>query len=294
MSKSIFTSGLITALLCFAFLFGGLLGGVIGGLVVVWTLEPRPYSSQVASQRLPPTPVSDRQPPVTATPTPLPTITATPTPVLRQTRTIADVIDTVLPNVVTVLNISRVVDSQNGLRETKTIGSGLIVDERGYVLTNAHVVEDSQHLSVILATGQAISATLVTQNIYQDLALLNISLPGPVTLISWANSDNVRLGQPVIALGSILGDFPNSVTIGVISGLNRTITLEQTTLFGLIQTDAAINQGNSGGPLVNSQGDVVGLNTFVVTFDNDALAPRGIGFAIPANTIQPLLRSWLP
>ena len=168
------------------------------------------------------------------------------------------------------------------------VGSGIILTADGYVLTNRHVVEGSQSLTATLADGSEHPAHVVTVSDTQDLALVKIDATGlkPATI---GNSASIQVGQTAIAIGSPLGTYTETVTKGIISALDRTITVRDdqtgrpTTLNGLIQTDAAINQGNSGGPLLNSAGEVVGVNTAT------AASAEGIGFAIPIHEAQSLI-----
>jgi 2-alkenal reductase len=165
-------------------------------------------------------------------------------------------------------------------------GSGVFISDKGYILTNNHVVEDTNGLWVILADGSRQSASLVGTDIYADLAVLKIDGPVPAVAVL-GNSDALDPGETVIAIGSPLGDFKNSVTVGVVSATGRSIDTGQGYQSeNLIQTDAAINQGNSGGPLVNLAGEVIGINTLVVRNSGSGTVAEGLGFAIPANTVQ--------
>lgn len=160
------------------------------------------------------------------------------------------------------------------------VGTGIVLTSDGYALTNRHVVEGSQSLIATMADGTEYPATVVTMSDTEDLALVKIDATGlqPATI---GDSGAVKVGQTAIAIGSPLGTYTETVTKGIISALDRTITVqdEQTgrpvTLKGLIQTDAAINPGNSGGPLLNTAGEVVGVNTAT------ASSAEGLGFAIP-------------
>lgn len=165
-------------------------------------------------------------------------------------------------------------------------GSGVFISDQGYVLTNNHVVADAGELYVILADGSRQEATLVGADRYADLAVLKTAGPIPA-VATLGNSDALDPGETVIAIGSPLGDFKNTVTVGVVSATGRSIdTGEGYSIDGLIQTDAAINQGNSGGPLMNLAGEVVGINTLVVRSSGSGAVAEGLGFAIPANTVQ--------
>ena len=157
------------------------------------------------------------------------------------------------------------------------LGSGVIFDNQGDILTNNHVVEGASSLSVKLADGTEISATLVGRDPSQDVAVVKIDPSKAPAVATLGDSNTVRLGQPVVAIGSP-ETLANTVTAGVVSGLDRQID----TYSGLIQTDAAINPGNSGGPLVNGQGQVIGLNTLGLASQGD----QGLNFAIPINTAK--------
>jgi serine protease Do len=168
------------------------------------------------------------------------------------------------------------------------IGSGIILTADGYVLTNRHVVEGSQSLTATLEDGAVYPASVVKISDTTDLALVKVEATGlkPATI---GDSASIIVGQTAIAIGSPLGTFTETVTKGIVSALNRTITVRDdetgrpVTLDGLIQTDAAINQGNSGGPLLNAAGEVVGVNTAT------ASSAEGIGFAIPIHEAQSLI-----
>lgn len=164
-------------------------------------------------------------------------------------------------------------------------GSGFILTRNGYILTNNHVVENVDQVMVILSDATTIPATIVSSDIYADLAVLKVErqMPGVAVL---GDSENLKPGESVVAIGSPLGDFRNSVTVGVISATGRMLdTGNGYEMENLIQTDAAINSGNSGGPLVNLAGEVIGVNTLVVRGDGMSSAiAEGLGFAIPSNT----------
>jgi 2-alkenal reductase len=149
------------------------------------------------------------------------------------------------------------------------------------------VIEDAENFYVILSDGEEMPAEVVSYDVYSDLAVLKAEgqMPGVAVL---GNSENLKPGETVIAIGSPLGDFRNSVTVGVISATGRMInTGRGYEMENLIQTDAAINSGNSGGPLVNLAGEVVGVNTLVVRGNGQGTAiAEGLGFAIPSNTAR--------
>ena len=168
------------------------------------------------------------------------------------------------------------------------VGTGIIVDAAGYILTNSHVVMDGNvgNIKVLLSNGEEVKAELLWNDAAIDLAIIKISAKGlaPAEL---GNSSEIQIGAYVAAIGNPLGlDFNSSVTQGVISGLNRTITVSTgmgtSQMEGLIQVDAAINSGNSGGPLLNSKGQVIGVNTAKASAE-------GMGFAIPIDTAKPII-----
>jgi 2-alkenal reductase len=165
-------------------------------------------------------------------------------------------------------------------------GSGIFISKQGYILTNNHVIEGAQDIQVILSGGEPYPATLVGTDPYSDIAILKIDGEVPA-VASLGNSDILSPGESVIAIGSPLGEFVNTVTVGVISATGRSIdTGNGYQIENLIQTDAAINQGNSGGPLVNLAGQVIGINTLIVRDSNSGTVAEGLGFAIPINTAQ--------
>lgn len=165
-----------------------------------------------------------------------------------------------------------------------TSGSGVIISNDGYIVTNNHVVENEQQLTVLYADGSMHTATLVGTDPLNDVAVIKVRDAVPA-IATFGDSNALQPGEAAIAIGSPLGDFKNSVTTGVISALNRTVSGDAPA--GLIQTDAAINHGNSGGPLVNLQGQVIGINTLVVRASSSTGdQAEGLGFAIPSNTVK--------
>ena len=162
------------------------------------------------------------------------------------------------------------------------LGSGVIFDNQGDILTNNHVVEGATSLSVKLADGTQLNATLVGRDPSQDVAVVKIDPAKAPAIATLGDSNTVKLGQPVVAIGSP-ETLANTVTAGIVSGTNRQID----TYAGLIQTDTAINPGNSGGPLVNAQGQVIGLNTLGLASQGD----QGLNFAIPINTAKQVAQS---
>jgi len=165
-------------------------------------------------------------------------------------------------------------------------GSGFFISDQGYILTNNHVVEGTKEVKLVLSDGTEQTASIVGTDQYSDIAVLKTN--GDVPAIApLGNSDKLDPGESVIAIGSPLGNFKNTVTVGVVSATGRAIdTGNGYQIEDLIQTDAAINHGNSGGPLVNLAGEVIGINTLVVRNTNSGDVAEGLGFAIPVNTAQ--------
>lgn len=201
--------------------------------------------------------------------------------------TITDVIKKAGPAVVTVGGEVQYQMSPFGGASTGEVsGSGFFISEDGYLLTSNHVVEDTTDLWITLADGTRQDVTLVGSDKYADLAVLKTDGPVPAYL-TLGNSDALDPGETVIAIGSPLGDFMNSVTVGVVSATGRSVdTGNGYQIEDMIQTDAAINSGNSGGPLVNLAGDVVGINTLVVRGSQTGASAEGLGFAVSSNSIS--------
>ena len=193
---------------------------------------------------------------------------------------VQDAVAKVSPAVVTVVNYVG--------REAQGSGSGVIISADGYVVTNDHVVEGHQSLEVIFQDGSTAEATLVGTDPFVDVAVIKVEGAVPA-YAAFGNSDALNPGETVIAIGSPLGDFRNTVTVGVVSATGRSLDTGTNYLMeGLIQTDAAINHGNSGGPLVNLAGQVVGINTLVIRgtggFATDQA--EGLGFAVASNIVS--------
>ena len=198
--------------------------------------------------------------------------------------TVTQVVQQVGPAVVTVVGTAGSQAVPFGPSSSQVSGSGVFITGNGYVLTNNHVVEGAANFQVILADGSTQPAVLVGGDAYSDLAVLKVDAPAPA-VAAFGNSDMLDSGETVIAIGSPLGDFKNSVTVGVVSATGRSIdTGEGYLVEDLIQTDAAINNGNSGGPLVSLAGEVIGINTLVVRASQSGAVAEGLGFAIPSNT----------
>ena len=171
---------------------------------------------------------------------------------------------------------------------TRGVGSGIILTSDGYILTNHHVVDGSTSLTVALSNGRELAARIVRISDTTDLALIKVDATG-LRAIPIGDSTKLEVGQTAIAIGSPLGAYTETVTRGIVSGLDRDITVtdeatrRQTSLSGLIQTDAAINPGNSGGPLLDAAGNVIGINTAI------AASAEGLGFAIPISAAGDLI-----
>lgn len=168
-----------------------------------------------------------------------------------------------------------------------SLGSGVVVDENGYILTNYHVIEQASRIRVGLDNETTYDAVLLAGDLINDLALLKIETDKPLTAISFADDDDLLLGETVIALGNPFG-FSQTVTAGVLSGINREARYRDRVLYrDILQTDAAVNYGSSGGPLVNLDGEMIGLNVQVL---QDA---QNIGFAVPIKRLRAQLNAWM-
>lgn len=171
-------------------------------------------------------------------------------------------------------------------REVEGLGSGVIVDSDGYILTNSHVIGDgnAKNIKVLLEDGEKIDGKVLWSNKSLDLAVLKVDKKG-LPVADLGNSDELQVGEIAVAIGNPLGlEFQRSVTGGFISGLNRTVKGDGIMMDNLIQTDASINPGNSGGPLLNSKGEVIGINTVKVK------SGEGLGFSIPINEAKEIVK----
>jgi len=171
-------------------------------------------------------------------------------------------------------------------------GSGFVIDERGYILTNFHVVQEAQSIEVVLGDQTRYPGKFIGADQRNDVALVKIDPKGKhLTALPLGDSTKLQVGQKVLAIGNPFG-FQSTLTTGVVSALGRTVQTSQTTLIDeAIQTDAAINLGNSGGALIDAHGDLVGINTAVL---NRAYGgPEGIGFAIPVNLVRGVMEQIL-
>ncbi len=173
--------------------------------------------------------------------------------------------------------------TDTGVIPSTGVGSGVIYDSNGWILTNDHVVAGADTVQVELKDGRILDGTVYGIDTLTDLAIVKIEATDLPTA-ALGNSDAFKVGQLVVAIGSPLGTYSNSVTSGIVSAKGRSITTDnETTLNNLIQTDAAINPGNSGGPLLDADGAIVGINTAIASNSN------GIGFAIPIDIARPIM-----
>lgn len=253
----------------------GTLGAAAGGAVVYAYLESR---TDAAAQV-----VMDPMDAVQETELPAKILTVDS---MQYESAITKAVEVVSPAVVTVVTD---LPDQKGFFGTlpggQSTGSGFIISEDGYIVTNNHVIESGVAYQVILQSGEERAAQLIGRDKFSDLAILKVEGEMPAVAVL-GNSDALRPGETAIAIGSPLGDFKNSVTVGVISATGRSIdTGDGYQIEGMLQTDAAINEGNSGGPLVNLSGEVVGVNTMIIRGSSSA-SVEGMGFAIPATDVK--------
>ncbi|MCL5952073.1 MAG: trypsin-like peptidase domain-containing protein [Chloroflexi bacterium] len=267
-----FNQALLYLVLVLTVLVGVVGGGIMGGVAGYYAAQfaPPAATSLVSASK------NDLTPTTQAAPASASNIT------LKEDSAVIDAVRKAKPAVVTVVNQMQ---AQRGffgqtLSQTSS-GSGVIVDPAGYIVTNNHVVDGAQSLQVIYSDGSKASAVIVGTDAVDDIAVIKVSGKLPA-VAQFGDSNALEPGQVAIAIGSPLGNFQGTVTVGVVSALNRTVG-DQT---GLIQTDAAINNGNSGGPLLNSLGQVIGINTLVVRSTNSGNVAEGLGFAIPSNLVH--------
>jgi S1-C subfamily serine protease len=237
-------------------------------------------------------PAEVRLPTATPAPTAIPTPTLAPPPVPaiaeeEAANALEVQVETVYelagPAVVHIASLSYAYDFFSRPVPQEGTGSGFFYDVEGHIVTNYHVVENAEELSVALADGRVYPATIVGEDPTNDLAVIRIEADGLPQPISLGNSDGLRVGQFVVAIGNPFGQI-GTLTMGVISALGRIIESPDGRFIGeAIQTDAAINPGNSGGPLLDLRGRLIGVNSQIISPDQ---ASVGIGFAVPANTVR--------
>ncbi|MBX4267081.1 S1C family serine protease [Clostridium estertheticum] len=204
--------------------------------------------------------------------------------------TVPQIVKKVSSSVVAISTKTTAVSSDLGgqTAQQEGVGTGVIFNKDGYILTNYHVVSGAQNVKVTLSDGKEISAKVINYDAASDVAVIklanNTKVPG---VAEFGDSGKLEVGESVVAIGNPLGkEFLGSVTTGVVSALNRQVSIENKNL-KFIQTDAAINAGNSGGPLVNSKGQVIGINTAKI----GETGVEGLGFSIPINTITPKIEN---
>jgi serine protease Do len=191
----------------------------------------------------------------------------------------------VSPSIVAISLKTKTRDLFGRVYEGQGTGSGIIIDNQGHIVTNNHVVDGAQEMTVILHDGKELEATLVGRDPQTDLAVIKVN-PANLTIAELGDSSKLEVGELAVAIGSPMGtEYAGSVTAGIISGLNRKVSVGDNSI-KLIQTDAAINPGNSGGALVNSEGKVIGINT--IKFAETTV--EGMGFAIPINEAKPIIQ----
>ncbi len=213
--------------------------------------------------------------------------------VVQEESAVINTVEDVSPSVVSIVYKREDFDPFSGpISSNEGIGTGFIVDETGLIVTNAHVVSiPDANYSVVLKDGSTYEVTRVSTDEASDLAILEIE-GKKLPVVDLADSSKIKVGQTAVAIGNALGQFSNSVTVGVVSGLARELTAsgafgESKTYENVIQTDAALNPGNSGGPLLNLSGQVMGINVATTR------GADNIGFAIPVNVLKPMLAGYL-
>ncbi|HYN68693.1 MAG TPA: trypsin-like peptidase domain-containing protein [Candidatus Eisenbacteria bacterium] len=224
--------------------------------------------------------------------TPAPTSNATTTSTTQTSAADGDItaiVATAKASVVTITADGTTTSRFSQSIPTEGVGSGVILTAGGYILTNRHVVEGSQSLTVALPDGRELPATVIRISDTTDLALIKVEATG-LAAAKIGDATAIKVGETAIAIGSPLGTYTETVTRGIVSGLDRDVTVSdaagrgQTTLKGLVQTDAAINPGNSGGPLLDGTGSVIAINTATAT------SAEGLGFAIPISAAADLIQ----
>lgn len=195
-----------------------------------------------------------------------------------------------MPSVVGITTVSIERSFFFGTTRSAGVGTGVIVDSRGYILTNSHVINNgnAEEVNVLLYNGDELKAEILWHEASLDLAVLKVEARN-LPVADLGDSDKLQVGETAIAIGNPLGlTFERTVTAGIISGLNRSIQVNQyESIDGLIQTDASINPGNSGGPLLNARGEVIGINTAKIQ------TGEGLGFAIPINIAKPIVDEFI-
>lgn len=204
---------------------------------------------------------------------------------------LVDLVEQVNPAVVTVYNLTYLEDGMGQSQAvTQGSGTGFVIDEEGHIVTNWHVVAEGSEFAVAMYDGTLVEAELIGQDPRDDLAVVKIKPASVLSVVKLADSDRVMPGQSVIAIGSPLGAFTNTVTEGIVSALGRN-NFDQAqgncqNYSNLIQHTSPINPGNSGGPLFNLQGEVIGVNTLGLPLSSDGTPLQGLFFAVPSNMVR--------
>lgn len=296
MNRHSVSKGLI-ALLVLTLLTGIVGGGVMGGVVGLYAASnPAARASFPVNVQYVSSKTTTGQPGVTTNLT------------VNQDSAIIDTVKKAEPAVVTVINTLQANSGQQSGRRQNPLGptnpadpnnpsgptapfgsggavaegSGVIIDGQGHIITNNHVVDGASKLDVVFSDGTKKSARLIGADPVSDIAVLQVDGSVPA-YVGFGDSNSLQLGETAIAIGSPLGNYRGSVTVGVISGLNRSVAGSGQD--NLIQTDAAVNHGNSGGPLLNLSGQIVGITTLVVRDTTNGDSAEGLGFAVPASTV---------
>lgn len=205
---------------------------------------------------------------------------------------VAEVANKVAPSVVSILTQSQTTSFFGSTNSITGSGTGFIISANGYVITNKHVINNAQKISIVRADGTVYDQVkIIGVDPNNDIAFLQIENVNDLPAATLGDSKTVVPGQPVIAIGNALGEFQNTITNGIISGIGRSITAtdgsrvnQAENLTDMLQTNASINPGNSGGPLVNAAGEIIGINTAVST------SAQGIGFAIPISSVKGMIK----
>src|SRR5919206_547153 len=196
---------------------------------------------------------------------------------------LVNAVNKVSKSVVNIANVRMIQDQLFRVFPVEGVGSGIVVDDRGYILNNNHVVDEAHKLKVTLTDGNVFSGIVVGTDRVTDLAVVKLDSKEALPVAHLGNSDELKTGQIVIAIGNPFGLTGGpTVTAGIVSALNRNLQFENGVL-ELIQTDAAINPGNSGGPLINTKGEVIGINTAKMPY------AQGIGFAVPIKIAKAIM-----
>lgn len=256
----------------YSYILVAIIAGIIGGLVSVYVAPTYLYG------KILPTPeIFNESQPYTANPITINPVDGTNVVAAVATKAVSSVVG------ITTVQIQRDIFWS---RPVEGVGSGVIVNSDGYILTNSHVIGDgnAQDIQVLFENGEKLKARVLWYDATLDLAMVKVSASN-LPVAELGDSDSLIVGELAVAIGNPLGlDFQRTVTSGVISGLHRSVQINQYNVMeDLIQTDASINPGNSGGPLLNAKGQVIGINTAKIQ------TGEGLGFSIPINLVKPVL-----